>query len=414
MPCHYHIIEIHPGIVMYRPPHGAGGKSDRMICMRGKKMSINSFSTSPLADFSAAGKALGTSFAEKAACTKGAQEQRRVLYDGFEKIASDPGTTDAEKMLAALGKKFDGETDDDTVRARTVVMNALASSVAGPPGKVIAKVTGDAVVSLKEDRGKRSILYAGLDMIAANPGATVEEKTLANLGKNLDARNDANTVIARLAVINAIASSIQGPIGKSIAKIISDATGSIGSAEGRRTVLYTGLDEISKNSQTTPYEKTLANMGKSLDANNDDNTAKARLAVINALASPGQEPVDLRIAQIVRDAVNSVSNDNARRSVLCTGFDTIAKAPGVTDKVKQIAEKGKGISKNDDRSTVQARMEALEEILEYYGRTSGELVKMAENLKKEETDSGINVQDTFIDINGVKLERKEDIPGKKE
>lgn len=232
-------------------------------------------------------------------------------------------------------------------------------------GNILAKTTKDVY-----DKGgmqwetARNIVNRGLEKIRTNEKTTVDEKSIARMGVDFgnDYMYNDQAARAMATAVNAISSSMPGPIGSVLANVTLNAYNS-GSIEWKdaRKILREGLEEIASNPNTSPDEKAMANMG--LDFGNDymynDQAARIQGEVVKTLINQPTGPVAQVFAKTALNAYNSGSMGwEEARKIMREGFDAIIKNPGTSDDEKVIARMGLDFGDdymyNDQSARIQA------------------------------------------------------------
>jgi hypothetical protein len=191
--------------------------------------------------YSPAGQAAAKKALQSAQEAASWKEKMTLLGDGFQSIEDSPLATRDEKALAALGKSLGVElakgsvTDQESpALVMACVMGALANSMPGPLGNVVAQVSSQALDSLglgitlknclsflktgsldlsklKRDYAGE-ILNNGFSTILGNPLVTETEEALSKLGMEV------SPLEAGASIMQALIHPLPGPIASVIAR----------------------------------------------------------------------------------------------------------------------------------------------------------------------------------------------------
>lgn len=226
--------------------------------------------------YSREGKSLSEGALGTCAKKKEAADKIAIIRDCFDRITGSPLTTDDEKALAALGKNIcsAGPFSADGMEARAVeaVMGAIASSVSGTPGGIIActalkaqNAVGGGLFAKGKSRWayRDDILDKAFLAIQGNPRTSPNEKDLAKFGMDIAYSDGFSRTMAKArgTVLGTIARLSTGPIAAIIARTALDAHREGDSFEAS-TILYRGFESIASNKRVPTQVREFAEKGK--------------------------------------------------------------------------------------------------------------------------------------------------------
>jgi hypothetical protein len=294
-------------------------------------------------------RALAGEAQKKAGATRDEGEKTRFCDDCFKALISSPDVTPDEKILAAMGKTMGGHYDMDSADAagaQSIVLSALQAALPGPVSGVLARTTLDAAPKVRDIHYRTTVLDDGLKAIQQSPGTGGSEKTVALLGQVMGGHYDMesrDSAAAKIAALDALAASIPGPLGITIAKIALSASKAVKDSGYQTSVLNDGFSSILKDPASTGMEKTLATLGQTAgnhyDMDSDDAT-DVRQVIIHAIANPSASPPVENIAAIILAASGKVRAGYYRNAVLADGLQAISKHPSTSEDQKSIADLG--------------------------------------------------------------------------
>lgn len=281
---------------------------------------------------------------------KNPEKARSVQYESLQSIINDLSTTYDEKLLARLGKDFSTQdlSDSEVVRGRSLALGAIASTVPGSIGMVVARTAVEAAAALKTT-GARAYLYSALDLISGGEPCAPEEKKVAQFGKSLPGNSltDRDVVLTRKLAAASIAAGVSAPLTQAVVGIALEAIPGLSSSESSRSVLYSALDAILQDDRSGGFEKTLAAFGKSFTGNDMTDANVANLRAITIKTIQAGPPVSGRtseaLGRICLESLKSASSSDAGRSTLYQTLDTILKLDTLTPAERALASFGKAL-----------------------------------------------------------------------
>lgn len=142
--------------------------------------------TTPLKQFEYTQKGVETAKAaiEKMKATQGNAQKREVLHDSFKAMAQDQSVSKDERSLASLAVEINkGDLlPKEGANALHVMTSAIAFSIPGPVGNVIAAVSYKSAKSTFVSLSKTGILNSGFKELVANPRVSGNKKEMAEKG----------------------------------------------------------------------------------------------------------------------------------------------------------------------------------------------------------------------------------------
>jgi hypothetical protein len=382
-------------------------------------------------------------------------DRDKLLDEGLEEIKKSPATTLDEKIIAQFGIDAarclkDRENSFDAFAAISeMTLNSIGAAIPGTIGNVIMGMAGEAALISQAPEDRSSLetaarnnlaFHRGLNIMSQHKTGTQEEMAIKELGAQVihlvsndkesntaqgtgtAATKDNGELAERAATIlvNALASPLQGCLGRTIASTVHDIVTEDLSTYTKNCVLGYGLTAIQDNPKSTPVEKAMARFSKNTTVHMLDGAYSALVsaAVIDAIAAPTSDVEHRELAKAVMNAAGQYTSwgDRDRRGVLYEGLRHIAENKSATEDVRKLAKKTMKAdeSMQDHHQAVETMTQALKEIelMQTPKETAEiELRKSAENLRKmadnpgRESASTVEIDDEFIDIGGIRLRR---------
>jgi hypothetical protein len=379
-------------------------------------------------------------------------DKDKCLEQGLEEIRKAATTTLDEKIIAQFGidaisnLKNRQDTFEIFCAVREVALSAIGAAMPGTMGNVLMGIAREAALksTFPEDGGSLETtasndlaFHKGMSILANHKASTPEEMAIKDMGARVlrslsnDERSRAaqhtaagtaqgtavnnEELTARAATIldKAIASSLQGSLGATIATVISEIVKDDLSTHTKNCILGQGISAIQYSPQSTPVEKALARYSSNttVDMLDGDYSTRVSAAILDVIAAP---PSDIEYRALAAAAINAAGQytswgDRDRRDVLNDGLRSIAENKSSSDKVKRLAKDAMACDEGirDHKQAVEAMLKVLREIELMQSPKEAveiEFRNMAESLAGE-ASSPVEIDDEFVDIDGIRLKR---------
>jgi len=346
------------------------------------------------------------------------KDSRDLLDGGFAGIQQLQGISKEERALAELGRAFKNTIQDryPASLAMLTLMSHLASAslVTSPVGAVVGKECASISVEVEKFfNGKPAaadIYSTGFSVIANNQGATEEEKTLARLGEDVAKTplSVKDRFLAGREVMNAIAGTTEESLtGAHIAGLSLQAALKVESAQDARHILDSGFKAIRRAPDPTAREKDFARLGAGFGHSSLDHYASAvgKMLVMDAIAVsiPGTmgAAVSSLAMKIMENTPDDTEDPGLQRDMLDSAFGIIQDSPLSLEEEKKLA--GQGLAVRDE-SISEGRLGAQKFLIM---KQLSELQSSPPGGEAIPHDSDLNVDDDSIEIDGFKIDRKQ-------
>lgn len=384
------------------------------------------------------GKTMCTIAHDAAALTNTPSDGACALKGAFETLAAYPPATSMEQMLARLGTSI-GNADMSAVagfKALTTVLDALISSRygAGSPGVLMADLAKQAIVNRGFTSGsERRALRGACQCIATEPQASSLERDLAGLAVSMGGDSDMHDepgAHIRATLLDAIlqSSTLTGSRATVLADMSKNAVSSrIPMCDGRKA-LKGALDYIAGSPVSSGHEKALARLAINMGGHQemtDDSAFRIRFALMDSFSQPVTS-TDSRAGIFARLAIKTSQEGllwgDVRRA-LRGAFEAMQTDNTIADEVKKLAQKGIGAGSVDsltDEEGVRVRLKVMNEIIDVAMKEEeasraalqAELAALNEKLQGDSSSGSLEVNDDFIEIDGVKIDVHKNSGGK--
>ncbi|MDQ7821270.1 MAG: hypothetical protein RDV48_00610 [Candidatus Eremiobacteraeota bacterium] len=396
-----------------------------------------SSSQAPSLSYSEKGVSLAKSLVGKADLQAQPEKSDELLLSGLAEIEKSPETTADEKLLARLVTTIDKGSikPADAAKAGLSILNAIASSMAGPATAAIANTAVLCSRDFESPYEKNAITSRALTAISQHGDSTPVEQAFAAFAGGFSTGAFSGTTVDRIhrEALGALASSaMTGPAaalcGSFALKIASDPS-LAGNAYGE-SALHSGLKYIYKDESCTAGQRSLAYHGlvAHLDPEIPYVIKNTYLEVLTS-TPPGELPRALAKASLA--GLNRLEDELGKNFFLYWGLKTISENPDAPTIQKSLAADGTAlfstvkegrqlmgmqsavletIAALDPDAEKGAGLEALRALKEKLGGSHHfKSLDMLVDLEAESQGTqgqpagGISSDDDFVTIGGVKL-----------
>lgn len=383
-------------------------------------------------------KAICTTARDAAALAGNPSDGACALRGAFETLAAYPNATPTEKMVGRLGFSI-GKADISAaagLKAQTTVLDALVSSKypAGSPGVMMATLAKQAIVNRGfTSASERKALRGACECIASEAQASPQERDLAGLavsmGGNAEMHDEPGAHI-RAALLDEIVQS-SAPAGSREAVLAEAAKKAVSSripmCDGRKA-LKGALDYIEGSSKSGGHEKALASLAINMGGHKemtDDSAFRIRLALMDSFNQPVNS-TDSRAGIFARLAIKTSQEGllwGDVRKALRGAFEAMQADSTIADDVKKLAGKGIDAGSVDsltDEEGVRVRLTVMNEIIEIAMKEEEankaalqqDLADLNEKLQGDSSSGSLEVNDDYIEIDGVRIDVHKGVGGK--
>jgi len=347
----------------------------------------------------------------------GDRASRALLYGALDSVAKDQSSPDQEKKIAAFGSSLSmgNLSDRDVVTVRKAAAAAIVSGGTGPAYLTIARIALDCSLHLSSDAAARSFLFDALDKVLTDPAAGESDRALADIGKNLSAQNmtDMDVICLRSLMLTAIQQNTgsKARVPEIITSAILGALPSMSAPRVTRSLLYEVFNRIGAMESLLPSESALSAFGKGISGGSmtDGEIAGARAAVLKTMVEHRDGAPGKLLPRAAMDSIGAFHSDRAKREFIYYALESIYKSPCCDEGMRKLAEKGMNFVASTDSAVVRTRMQVLQQLCEYRTleeRAREEIEGMADGLMQAGSSPDMEIDDTHVIIDGVKLEKK--------
>lgn len=291
---------------------------------------------------------------------------REIMKDTFESIAQSPSTSSSEKAIADLGIKVGSHTmqHNDAASARYAVLQTISQAVGGSIGAVLAHACNSAWAD-KQWNAARAITKDGLDAIARYSPEPADQ-ALAALGNDFGSHTmqDNDAANARRTVLKRIENGSNSNVPQALAQTTVDAYYNR-QWNAAREITKDGLEAIQSNSQSSPEQKALAQLGVTFGSHtmSDSDSASARLTVLRELSNPLSSSLTDEICNVSISAYGDKQWTSAR-AILKDGFEAVLANPNATPQERELAQLGIEVGGHSmsDTEAAQARLRVMKQL----------------------------------------------------
>lgn len=383
-------------------------------------------------------KTICTIARDAAALAGSPADEACALRGAFESLAAYPSATPTEKMIGRLGASIGsaGINAAAGLKAQTTVLDALISSKypAGSPGVMMVELAKQATVNRGfTSASERKALRGACKCIASEALASPQERDLAGLavsmGGNAEMHDETGAHI-RAALLDEIiqASTLTGSSAALLAEAAKKAVSTrIPMCDGRKA-LKGALDYIEGRSKSGGHEKALASLAINMGGHNemtDDSAFRIRLALLDSFNQPVSS-TDSRAGIFARLAVKTSQEGllwGDVRKALRGAFEAMQADSTIADDIKKLAQKGIGAGAVDsltDEEGVRVRLKVMNEIIETAMKEEEaskaaiqqDLAALNEKLQGDSASGSLEVNDDYIEIDGVRIDVHKSSGGK--
>lgn len=266
----------------------------------------------------------------------------------FQEIGTNPETSSFEKEVATLGKRLSLYNDSDSrvvARTQRAALGAIAASVPGPAGQVLAQIGLNLVGQSASDYGTgRVVAREALRALAVSDSTSSRQKDMAALGMEFGASRmpSSEAMALRRTVLNDIAKNTDASLSTPAA--LARSTGRavtlnrFSSWKTINTTLTTGLQEIQVNPESSGRERSLAEHGLTLGHKFTDRAATIiREAFLVELTKGTAESATTSLARAALNTADSELSTTSKRFVMDSIFSQVVSDPAATESQREFA-----------------------------------------------------------------------------
>jgi hypothetical protein len=352
------------------------------------------------------------------------KDSRELLDAGYDEIQHSPGASDGEKALAELGRAFKSSIKDRypaSMAMLSLMAHLAAAPVASSPvGAVVGKEC--ASIALEVSRyfdGKPAaaeIYGTGFNIIASNPLASAQEKTLASFGVEV-AKTPLSLKDRYLACNEVMSALAHSPLllsGAHISDLALRSAMKVENSEDARHILDAGFATLLGASESTPREKAFALFGSEFARLSPDSyvAAAGKMITMDTIAAclPGttgavistmaMKIIDCALVESDESPLFNTQETTVEKEMLDNAFALIRESPDSTDSEKKLADEGLAI--HDDSGTMKESSLAAQKflVLKHISELNG-----APSLQeKKGADNELIVDEDTMEIDGFKID----------